>query len=171
MNVRVLAAAALLACASLASAHPEPVSPRAGLKDFFIGALGAETVLQFAACTESGAAGASDFVFGLAFSYTTAEQSITVGCLDGRGEPNTTDIRMARYNAGRPVETRIVWVDIGPDLYQLWRGEATDINHYVGELDAASSRAALAAAAAQIRAERAMLRAQEAAEQFSGTCP
>lgn len=170
MNVRVFAVA-LLACASLAQAHPEPVQTRAGLKDFFIGALGAETVLQFGACTEGGAADLSDFVFGVGFSRVVAEQTITVGCLDGRGEPNTTDIRMGRYNSGRAVETRVVLADAAAEAYQLWRAEANDPDHYVGPLDATSVRDALAAAAAHVRAERAMERARAAADLFSVNCP
>ncbi|MDX6768283.1 MAG: hypothetical protein SF051_02020 [Elusimicrobiota bacterium] len=169
--MKAFAAAVMLAAVS---AHAEPVTPaapaqpRPRLVAFFSSALGPETVLQFAQCADSPA----DFVYALDFSWSLAEQGITVGCLDGRGEPNTTTIRMDRYNRGRAVPIEVVQVDIGPDLYQLWEGRpGANADYFVGELDADNARRAIAAAAASVRQARAADAAMRAAEELGLPCP
>lgn len=149
---------------------PAPVNP--ALVNFYRSALGDETVLQFAAC----AGDAQSFVFALDTPWTGggAGDSITVGCLDGRGEPNSTAIVINRYNQGRALPTHIV--NTGEpgeyDSYNLWKGNpTTNDDYYVGPVTADSARAAIAAGAAEIRRERAAAAANRASEEFTGPCP
>jgi hypothetical protein len=168
--MKAFAVVMLLAVAPASAQQTGPSSDAARyprLTRFLLSALGPETILQFDSCTGD----ARDFVFDMTHSWNRAEQTVTLGCLDGRGEPNSTTIRLSRYNEGKAVPVEIVQVEVSPDLYQLWQGEPREGDHLMGPLDADSMRSAIAAAAADVRRQRAVDAAMRTAEELGLPCP